>query len=136
MPRGGFRSNAGRKKKSKEQKILEGTYKEHAISTENLPAPVIRIEVVDNDVPSLKEYMTRTQKNGNKLPSTNISSSFLHIHNSFNSFSNNISKRASIKIDSLQRICISSRFINNRHVIRFRDNCNDRLSMVILILRR
>lgn len=67
MPRGGFRSNAGRKKKSKEQKILEGTYKEHAISTENLPAPVIRIEVVDNDVPSLKEYMTRTQKNGNKL---------------------------------------------------------------------
>ena len=67
MSRGGFRANSGRKKKSDQQKILEGKLDANVLKARTVDGESVDVEVVDSDLPPLRDYMTKQQKNGTYL---------------------------------------------------------------------
>ena len=67
MSRGGFRANSGRKKKSDQQKILEGKLDANVLKARTVEGESVDVEVIDSDLPPLRDYMTKQQKNGTYL---------------------------------------------------------------------
>lgn len=64
MSRGGFRVGSGRPRKALEEKILDGTIEKDYISEDTQ-----LVEIVEKNMPAVKDYMVRQQASGNVLNS-------------------------------------------------------------------